>query len=65
MKEKKWDFRRMLLHLMVNVTPEQDAAGRYLESRGHEFLVDFGVTNAETKARQYFEFEPPVSRLVQ
>ena len=61
MKAQPRDYRRRLLHLMVPVTPEQDAACRYLESRGYEFLVEFGLTNAEEKARMHFTFEQPAS----
>jgi hypothetical protein len=64
MKAQRSGYREHLLHLMVPVTPEQDAACRYLEQRGYRFLVEFGLLNAEAKARRHFEFEQPASGFV-
>jgi hypothetical protein len=45
MAAKPSNYREHLLSLMVPVTPEQDAACRYLEARGYVFLVEFVVIN--------------------
>jgi hypothetical protein len=54
-------YRQHVLRLMVPVTPEQDAACRYLEARGYVYLVEFGLVNAEQKARRHFQFEQSAS----
>jgi hypothetical protein len=39
---------------LIEVSPEQLRAMRYLESNGFRFLVDFGYENAITKAQAHW-----------
>ena len=41
----------------VKVSPQVKRATDFLESKGYEFLVDFGYENAEQKAKEFFNFK--------
>ena len=45
-------FLETLRRLGIRLGPKQYKAGRYLESRGKVFCVDFGYENAVELARQ-------------
>lgn len=50
-------MREWCTYLRISADEDQHTAGRYLESRGQEFLKDFGYENAITKADDLFEEE--------
>jgi hypothetical protein len=40
----------------IVVSPQVKRAADFLESKGYEFLLDFGYENAEQKAKELFNF---------
>lgn len=56
-----WNYGYWKRSLKLHVHPHVDAACRYLEQCGYEFLVDFGTENAWDKAWVELERDVPES----
>ena len=51
------EMKKLCENLKIKATEDQLVAGKYLESRGKRFGVDFGVKNAESLADELFDSE--------